>query len=154
VQYDLVLPKWRPVKFRSVLFCLTLLHISAASGLCSNDDWNTLKAAEWFALGGIGVAGTTSKEERALRSLLHEPYAAGKLKALLSEANLAGQCYALLGLYVVHDAGYQENFARYKSSDARVKTVGGCMITEQSVSSVVSNIAAGRYDGILNAPIH
>jgi hypothetical protein len=142
------------VKFRSALVCLTVLHIAAAFGLSSNDDWNTLKAAQWFALGGIGVAGTTSKEETAFRSLLHEPYAAGKLKALLSEANLAGQCYALLGLYILHDAAYQENFARYKSSDARVKTVAGCMITEQPISSVVSNITAGRYDRTLNAPIH
>jgi hypothetical protein len=141
------------MKFRSILFYLTVLHITAAFGLSSNDDWNTLKAAQWFALGGIGVAGTTSKEEMAFRALLHEPNAAGKLKALLSEGNLAGQCYALLGLHVLHDAAYQENFARYKSSAARVKTVGGCMITEQPVSSVVSNITAGRYDGMLNAPI-
>jgi len=97
------------VKFRSVLFCLTLVHISAASGLCSNDDWNTLKTAQWFALGGIGAAGTMSKEEGALRSLLHEPNAASKLKILLSEGNLAGQCYALLGLYVLRDTAYQKN---------------------------------------------
>jgi hypothetical protein len=142
------------VKFRSVLFCLTLLHISTALGLGSNDNWNTLKTAQWFALGGIGAAGTMSKEEGALRGLLHEPNAATKLKALLAEGNLAGQCYALLGLHVLHDAAYQQNLSRYKSSDARVKTVAGCMISEQSVSSVVSNIEAGRYDGILNAPIH
>jgi hypothetical protein len=94
------------------------------------------------------------KGREAFRSLLHEPNAAGNLKALLSAANLAGQCYALLVLYVLHDAAYQENVVRYKSSDARVKTVGGCMITEQPVSSIVSNIAAGRYDSVLNAPIH
>ena len=87
-----------------------MLHVPAMSGLESNDDWNTLKAAQWFAMGGIGVAGTTSKEERAFRSLLHEPNAAGKLKALLSEANLAGQCYALLGLYTLHDAAYEEKY--------------------------------------------
>jgi len=142
------------VKFWCAVLCLMVLHIGAACGLSSNEDWNTLKAAQWFALGGIGVAGTTSKEERALRSLLDEPDAAGKLKALLPEANLAGQCYALLGLYILHDAAYQKNLDRYKSSDARVKTVGGCMITEQPVSSVVLNIAAGRYDRMLNAPIH
>jgi len=142
------------VKFCSILFCLTVLHITAAFGLSADDDWNTLKAAQWFAFGGIGVAGTTSKEEMAFRSLLHEPNAVAKLKSLLSEANLAGQCYALLGLYLLHDAAYQENVGRYKSSDARVKTVGGCMITEQPVSSVVSNIAAGRYDRMLNDPVH
>jgi hypothetical protein len=131
-----------------------MLHVAADSGLASNDDWNTLKTAQWFATCGIGVAGTTSKEELAFRSLMHEPNAAGKLKALLSEANLAGQCYALLGLHILHDAAYEESIARYKSSDARVKTVGGCMITEQPVSSIVSNIAAGRYDKVLNAPIH
>jgi hypothetical protein len=131
-----------------------MLHISAALGLSSEGDWNTLKSAQWFALGGIGVAGTTSKEEKAFRSLLEEPNAISKLKALLSEANLAGQCYALLGLYLLRDAAYQENSARYKSSDARVKTVAGCMITEQPISSVVSNITAGRYDRTLNAPIH
>ena len=142
------------VKFRSVLFCLAVLHITTAFGLSSNEDWNTLKGAQWFAFGGIGVAGTTSKEEMAFRGLLHEPNAVAKLKSLLSEANLAGQCYALLGLHVLHDQAYQENIARYKSNDACVKTVGGCMITEQPVSSVVSNIAAGRYDSVLNAPIH
>jgi hypothetical protein len=142
------------MKFRSLLFCLTVLHITAAFGLSSNDDWNALKAAQWFALGGIGVAGTTSKEELVFRTLLHEPNAAGKLKALLSEANLAGQCHALLGLYVLHDPAYEENVARYKSNDARVKTVAGCSITEQPVSSVVSNIAAGRYDGMLKDPVH
>jgi hypothetical protein len=136
------------------MFCLVALHITAAFGLSSNDDWNTLKGAQWFALGGIGVAGTTSKEEMAFRSLLHEPNAVGKLKALLSEANLAGQCYALLGLYLLHDAAYEKNVARYKSSDTRVKTVGGCNIMEQPVSNVVSNIAAGRYDRMLDAPIH
>jgi hypothetical protein len=142
------------VKFRSALFCLTVLHIAATSGLSSNDDWNALKAAQWFALGGIGVAGTTSKEERAFRSVLHEPNATGKLKALLSEANLAGQCYALLGLHVLHDAAYQENIARYQSSDARVKTAAGCMISEQPVRNLVSNIAAGQYDKMLDRPIH
>jgi hypothetical protein len=142
------------MRFRSLLFCLTVLHTTAAFGLSSNDDWNTLKAAQWFALGGIGVAGTTSKEERVFRSLLAEPNAAGKLKALLSEATLAGQCYALLGLYLLHDEAYQQNLTRYKSSDARVKTVMGCMITEQPVSSIVSNIAAGRYDGMLKDPVH
>ena len=139
---------------KSLLFCLTLLSISAASALCSNDDWNTLKTAQWFALGGIGAAGTTSKEEGALRSLLHEPNAAPKLKAFLSERTLAGQCYAFLGLYLLHDQAYQENVARYKSNDARVKTVAGCMISEQPVSSVISNIAAGRYDRILSDRIH
>jgi uncharacterized protein (DUF2141 family) len=59
-----------------------------------------------------------------------------------------------LACHILHDAAYQENIARYKSSDARVKTVGGCMITEQPVSTVISNIAAGRYDRMLNAPIH
>jgi hypothetical protein len=142
------------VKFRSALFCLAVLHIAAASGLSSNDDWNTLKAAQWFALGGIGVAGTTSKEEMAFRTLLHEPNAAARLKDLLSEANLAGECYALLGLYVLHDAAYQENIARYKSSDARVKTAAGCMISEQPVSNVVSKIATGQYDNVLDRPIH
>ena len=95
-----------------------------------------------------------SKEEGALRSLLHEPNAGSKLKALLSEGTLAGQCYALLGLYLLHDRAYQENVVRYKSSDARVKTVAGCMISEQPVSSVISNIAAGRYDTMLTDRIH
>jgi hypothetical protein len=142
------------VKFRSALFFLAVVYVGAAFGVSSNEDWNTLKGAQWFAFGGIGIAGTTSKEEIAFRSLLHEPNAVGRLKSLLSEANLAGQCYALLGLHLLHDQAYRENIARYKSSAARVKTVAGCMITEQPVSTVVSNIAAGRYDSVLNAPIH
>ena len=142
------------VKFRRALFCLAVLHIAAIPRLAATDDWNTLKAADWFALGGIGVAGTTSKEEIAFRSLLRESDAAKKFKTLLSNANLAGQCYALLGLYILHDAAYEQNVAHYKSDNARVKTVAGCAITEQPISNIVSNIAAGRYDGILRGPVH
>jgi len=52
--------------------------------------------ADKFALGGIGVAGTISKGESALRTILDEPDAAKQLEGMLPHATDAGRLYILL----------------------------------------------------------
>src|SRR5690349_783833 len=66
-----------------------------------------LQDAGSFALGGIGVAGTMSSGERALREVLKQPDAVARLEALLSGASPAGKLYALLGLKIRDRAAYE-----------------------------------------------
>jgi hypothetical protein len=119
-----------------------------------NDPVATLESAEWFALGGIGVAGTTSKEEIALRAVLREKEAASQFKTLLAKGNLAGQVYALLGLRLLHDAAYEKNIGRYKENHAIVRTVSGCSIMNQPVASVAASMDKGMLDVALQNPAH
>src|ERR1700758_4900035 len=54
--------------------------------------------ADKFALGGIGVAGTISKGESALRTILDAPDAVAQLEKMLPHATDAGRLYILVGL--------------------------------------------------------
>jgi hypothetical protein len=102
-----------------------------------------------FALGGVGVAGTMSAGERALREVLKEPDAVPRLERLLPDASPAGQLYALLGLRDRDRATYQKALAKLRRNDAKVKTARGCMLGEEPFGDLVKEIEKGDYDSFL-----
>ena len=63
-----------------------------------------------FALGGIGAAGTISKGESALRTILAQPDAATQLEKMLPHATDAGRLYVLVGLRVCDRSAYKRAF--------------------------------------------
>src|SRR5947208_17200742 len=69
-----------------------VLSLCAASLACGSD----VQDADKFALGGIGVAGTISKGESALRTILAAPDAVTQLEKMLPQATDAGRLYILL----------------------------------------------------------
>src|SRR5438067_11648527 len=81
-----------------------------------------LQSAGSFALGGVGVAGTMSAGERALREVLKQPDAVARLEALLPNASPAGKLYALLGLRIRDRAAYERALEKCRSTDATVET--------------------------------
>jgi hypothetical protein len=87
-------------------FCAALLasaeFIRAEKQIASE---TVLQKTEMFALGGIGVAGTMSEGERALREILGQPNALARLEALVSSGSTAGKLYALLGLRIILQQG-------------------------------------------------
>src|SRR6266404_8068155 len=89
----------------SIVAALLLSVLFAQSGEPGNAQavlWKT----GLFALGGIGVAGTMSEGERALREVLMESDVSARLEKLASEASAAGQLYAVLGLRIRDRAAY------------------------------------------------
>ncbi len=102
-----------------------------------------------FALGGIGVAGTMSEGERALRELLRGSDALMRLDRLLSTAGPAGQLYALLGLRLKDRAAYDRAVSKMRATDAKVQTARGCMIDMESFGDLVKEIERGQYDTFL-----
>ena len=102
-----------------------------------------------FALGGIGVAGTMSSGERALRELLEKPDAIARLERLLTSASPAGQLYALLGLRMKDRVSYDRAIQKLKSIEAKVASARGCMLSHDPFVDLVKEIERGQYDTFL-----
>src|SRR5438270_8074299 len=110
---------------------------------------NVLQKTSMFALGGIGVAGTMSEGERALRELLRGSDALVRLDRLLSTADPAGQLYALLGLRLKDRAAYERAIAKMRPTDAKVQTARGCMLSDEPFRSLLKEIDSGQHDRFL-----
>ena len=108
--------------------------------------------ADKFAFGGIGVAGTMSKGERALRVILDEPDAAIQLERMLPHATDAGRLYILVGLRMRDRSAYKRAFDSYSQHDSTVETVQGCMIGRKSFQALMREIDRGDFDGLLKQP--
>jgi hypothetical protein len=131
----------------SVVAILLLWVPSARSEQSAPDA--TLRKTELFALGGIGVAGTMSEGERALREVLNESGVTARLEKLLSDASPAGQLYALLGLRVRDRAAYERALGKLRMTNAKVQTARGCILSEESFGDLVKEIERGVYDNFL-----
>jgi hypothetical protein len=108
-----------------------------------------LEKAGMFALGGIGVAGTMSPGERALRELFEKADAPARMDRLLTNATPAGQLYALVGLRLKDHAAYQRALEKCRNTDAKVETARGCILSQESFRDLVQEIERGQYDTFL-----
>lgn len=108
-----------------------------------------LQSAGSFALGGIGVAGTMSAGERALREVLKQPDAVARLEAMLPNASPAGKLYGLLGLRIRDRVAYERALEKCRSMDATVETARGCILSRESFRDLSKEIERGQYDTFL-----
>ncbi len=109
-----------------------------------------LEKAGMFALGGIGVAGTMSPGERALREILENPNAISRMERLLTNATPAGRLYALLGLRLKDRALYSRVIQELRPVDEKIETARGCMLSQESFGDLVKEIERGQYDTFLD----
>ncbi|HWM24313.1 MAG TPA: hypothetical protein VNP98_05780 [Chthoniobacterales bacterium] len=131
----------------TVLGFLTCHARLEAAGPTTADT--VLRKVSSFAVGGVGVAGTMSEGERALREVLTQSDAAARLENLLPEASPAGQLYTLLGLRSRDRDRYQRALAAYGQRNATVQTVRGCIPQKESFRDLVKQIDHGDYDSFL-----
>jgi hypothetical protein len=120
----------------AVIFLLILtLSVSAAQ---SGKNYQVVKSARIFAIGGIGYAGVITDEETAFNALCKAPDAAEQFRRLLREATIEGQMYALLGLRQVGAPDYKVQADRYRKSTGKVNTGSGCEVGPDKVSYVIN----------------
>jgi hypothetical protein len=131
----------------SAIAVLILLAPCAQSEQSAPDA--TLRKTSLFALGGIGVAGSMSEGERALREILTESDVTARLDKMLSDASPAGQLYALLGLRLRDRAAYERALGKLRTNDAKVQTARGCILQQESFGDLVKEIERGQYDNFL-----
>jgi len=72
-----------------------------------------------------------------------------RLEALLPNASPAGKLYALLGLRIRDRAAYERALEKWRSTDANVETVRGCMLSREPFRELVKEIERGQYDSFL-----
>lgn len=158
------------MRIRLILICLCLSFCPAAFALDLDEKgkaaYETLRTATIFAIGGVGITGTLSEQEKALGLLLPRKDAAAAFEALLKDPGTptGGQLYALLGLKLLEprlpapgtkkteeqlreDDAFRQKVRSYVSSylsrttDATV--MKGCLLTRRPVSSVAEEIDKG-----------
>src|SRR5262249_62128907 len=129
------------------LICFYVAGITSAA--TTDDPVDRLQDVESFAIGGIGIAGTTSDAERALRALLRDQKVTEQLQSLLAHATSAGQLYALLGLRVHDRAAYDKALRTFRVPEIEVQTIAGCIISRAPFKQLLDRIKAGQYDPIL-----
>ena len=130
-----------PLKIVAAI-ALSLCAVSLARG-------SDVQDADKFALGGIGVAGTISKGESALRTILAAPDAVTQLEKMLPQATDAGRLYILLGLRMRDRSAYKRAFESYAKHESIVETVRGCMISRESFQALMREIDRGNFDILL-----
>jgi hypothetical protein len=108
----------------------------------------TLEFARVFAFGGIGFAGTTSREELAFTSILVLPSHTAKqrLERLYLSGNPQAMSYALAGMRKLDRKRYAELIARARTSDATVHTMSGCIMTNEKLRKIADEVDSGKYD--------
>jgi len=124
----------RSMRQAAILLLILTLSVSATQ----NKNYQVVKSARIFAIGGIGYAGRITDEETAFDGLCKAPDVAEQFRRLLREATIEGQMYALLGLRQVGAPDYKTQADRYRKSTRKVKTGSGCEIGPNKVSYVVN----------------
>jgi hypothetical protein len=129
-----------------VLLCLFFLLATKVSIVSQpsnplNDEgkkaYDILVIAEQFEDAFIGEAGHPSKLVKAYRELLKQPQSDVVFKRLLKEATLAGQLYALCGIYFTDHIFFLSMVEGYKNKRDYVETQSGCIISRLPVREIV-----------------
>ena len=132
---------------KALLFPLIMCASVAIAG--GTDPLKELASIHDFAFGGIGAAGITSKGEIAFREILKRPSAEKDFLDLLASGNAPARCYALVALRKLNPQAYADRVRRFEQDQSKVSVIRGCIVTVESLSSLVINIGEGRYDSHL-----
>ncbi len=99
-----------------------------------------------FAFDGVGIAGVTSKGEKAFRTVAGSTNALELFQAIVKDGSSEGQMYGLCGIHKLAPESF-DAFARpIVSANRKVITMSGCLMSEDRASEVVARIARGSYD--------
>lgn len=103
--------------------------------------YGTVRDSKAFMDTAVGFAGETPEVVEAFRILIKQPNPSQIFKSLIAEASLAGQLYALCGLYHSDYKYFETIVGRYRHSEQTVQTMMGCIVSMDSVASLVESSA-------------
>ena len=107
-----------------------------------------MKKEDYFAVGGAGMGGSLTKNEKELHPLLRSTDKEKLLKMARSK-NHVTQLYGLLGLRYLNATEYKAVAEPLLRSSAKVTTMSGCVVDLAKVSVVAKRIINGEYDAAL-----
>ncbi len=109
--------------------------LSAKGQIAYNDLLNAPRFEDPF----VGYAGSYSGLVKSLNELFNEKKADEAFKALLNEATIAGQLYALSGLYYTDHEFFKNAVETYRKDSTLVDRMSGCEISSEKVSEIVES---------------
>lgn len=115
-----------------------------AAAKLARETYDTVKSAERFTIGGVGIAGIPSRQETVFRQLLKQPEPLARCQKLITEATAAGQFYGLLGLRLLDQQAFQTALPRYKDSKTDIPTISGCIVMHTTAAKLAKQIEKGE----------
>ncbi len=113
----------------------SLLFMSVLSADAS--AYSTVRSARCFAIGEVGYAGVTTREELAMKAIRDSPRAQEELRKLLKDGTPAGQMYALFALRQRDGPDFAVLARPYGRSTTCVERMSGCIGFAESMSDTV-----------------
>ena len=107
----------------------------------------TLREAETVKTAYAGLEGELAEETRAFREVMAAPDAPRQFERLLEQAGLAGQMYALAGLYLVDRERFEAAAPRYRGDEREVKVLAGDVGGTAPVAAIVGYAASVGLPG-------
>ena len=92
-----------------------------------------------FESSHIGSSGSPSQGAIAFSTLLQESFAEEAFLEILNEGNIAGQLYALCGLYIVNRDSFNLKVQPFLVDSQYVTSFSGCVMSEEKVSEIVKS---------------
>ena len=128
-----------------ILMVMLVSAASAQAPATSDVALERLAKIEIFAFGPVGYAGITSQGEKDYKLILSRPSALADFEKLLSTGNAQGKSYALVGIRAVNPDHFKILSTSLRDSNADVTTERGCIVSHESLGSVLRRIEAGDY---------
>jgi hypothetical protein len=105
-----------------------------------------LSTTDVFADVAIGIGGSPSAEACAFITVARQQDASSLFNELLHHAKLAGQLYALCGLYLFDKPTFETEVHRYQQSAQEVATSIGCIVSGETVGELVQSTDVRNLD--------
>jgi hypothetical protein len=98
-----------------------------------------------FAFGPTGYAGVISQGEKDYKLILSRPSAMADFERLFSAGNPQAKSYALVGIRAIKPNRFKDLSSSLRDSKENVTTQSGCIVSHESLGTVLKHIEAGDY---------
>jgi len=117
---------------------VTQVHDSYSDpGFSREAAYEALLSTTHFVWSVVGAGAIGSAHAWSFRTILRQPDAKDVFEDLLKRGHLAGQLYALCGLYLVDRKVFEARVAPYRDNTMQIWTQYGCVMRRQRVCDVV-----------------
>jgi hypothetical protein len=106
---------------------------------------DVLNRAEGFYSAQVGFAGTTPDVVLAWRVIAQSPDHHAVFEQVFRTASLPGRLYALAGLWLGDRSEFDRAARELRARGGTVRTMRGCIMAEESVASLVTQIEKGDW---------
>lgn len=130
-----------------IISIILLVASVVQAGDFIDSSLSKLIQVDTFVFGAFGAAGVISEGEKDFRVLLSSPSAINYFEKLYVVGNPQAKCYALVGIRTLNPERFRKLSSELLADETQVMmSQGGCIVLNETMSSVVKGIARGDYD--------